>query len=358
MPKVTFNNQKKIFFNSINARVEQYFKGRNLKKTGNKKLYFKSLILLTAAVATYIILLSINLNPVIAAVLCCVFGLVLATIGFNVMHDANHGSYSEKKWINYIMGLTVNMMGGNAWFWKQKHNIIHHTYTNVDGVDDDIIKPPLLRMCPSQKYLKVHRYQYIYCVPLYGLTSLVWTFITDFTKYFRKKIQSTQTRRMAAKEHIIFWLSKALYFFFYIALPIYMVGVIPFIIGFALMHITLGLTLALVFQLAHVVESTHFVDAQCDALQIADEWAIYQVQTTADFATNNKIISWLTGGLNYQVEHHLFPKISHVHYPAIHKIVKEACQKFSIRHNDYPSMTAALRSHFRFMKQLGIRNSI
>jgi linoleoyl-CoA desaturase len=257
------------------------------------------------------------------------------------MHDGNHGSYSTKKWINNIMGLTANMMGVNAWMWKHKHNVIHHTYTNVDGVDDDLTKTALLRMCPSQKQLKIHRYQYIYCIPLYGLTSLLWTFFTDFTKYFGHKIHATATRKMEIKEHIIFWLSKSLYAVFYIALPLYMVGFLPFITGFMAVHITLGITLAIVFQLAHVVEATHFVDANKKALKIDDEWAIHQVQTTADFATNNKIISWLTGGLNYQVEHHLFPKISHVHYPAIHKIVKDTCRKFSVRFNNYPSMTAA-----------------
>jgi linoleoyl-CoA desaturase len=355
MNRVSFNNKQNIFFSTINAKVESYFREKKLKKTGNKTLYLKSFILITAAVACYSILLTFSFPALVSISLCCLFGFLLACIGFNVMHDGNHGSYSTKKWINNMMGLTANMMGVNAWMWKQKHNVIHHTYTNVDGVDDDIAKTPLLRMCPSQKQLKIHRYQYIYCIPLYGLTSLLWTFFTDFTKYFGHKIHETAIRKMEIKEHVIFWLSKSLYAVFYIALPLYMVGFLPFIIGFMAVHITLGITLAIVFQLAHVVEATHFVDANKKALKIDDEWAIHQVQTTADFATNNKIISWLTGGLNYQVEHHLFPKISHVHYPAIHKIVKDACQKFSIRFNNYPSMTAALRSHLRFMKQLGMQ---
>lgn len=353
MPKVTFNNQQAQFFTSINAKVERYFEEKNLNRTGNNKLYIKSVVLIGAAIASYIILLTVDLHPAIAITLCCLFGIIQAGIGFNVMHDANHGSYSTKKWINSVMSLSANTLGVNSWFWKQKHNIIHHTYTNVDGMDDDIAKPPLFRMCSSQKRLWVHRYQYIYCILLYGLTSLVWIFFTDFAKYFEGKIQGTMLNKMVPKEHVIFWLSKAVYFFFYIAIPIYMVGFVPFIIGFAVVHFTLGLALSLVFQLAHVVEDTHFVDANCDVLKIEDEWAIHQVRTTADFATKNKIISWFTGGLNYQVEHHLFPRISHVHYPVIHTFVKEACQKFSVRFNDYPSMTAALISHFRFLKQLG-----
>ncbi|MEO5570148.1 MAG: acyl-CoA desaturase [Bacteroidia bacterium] len=353
MSKVSFNNKQNFFFSALNAKVETYFRETNLKKTGNINLYFKSFVLITVAASCYMILLTVSLPDIISISLCSVFGFALACIGFNVMHDANHGSYSTKKWVNNLMGLTANMIGVNAWMWKQKHNIIHHTYTNVNGVDDDLSKSSLLRLCPSQKQLKIHRYQYIYCIPLYGLTSLFWTFFTDFTKYFKRRIHGTAIQKMEVKEHIIFWLSKVLYVFFYMALPIYIVGFLPFIIGFLIVHITLGITLAIVFQLAHVVEATHFADASLSVLKINQEWAIHQVQTTADFATNNKIISWLTGGLNFQVEHHLFPKISHVHYPVIRQFVKETCQKFSVRYNDYPSMLAALISHLRFLKQLG-----
>jgi linoleoyl-CoA desaturase len=353
MSHVTFNNYNNFFFSTLNKKVEEYFRKNKINKTGNKSLYLKSIILITLALAAYITLITVDMNPFLAATICCLFGLIQAGIGFNVMHDANHGSYSKNRWVNKMMGLTANMMGVNAWMWKQKHNIIHHTYTNVDGVDDDIIKPPFLRMCPSQIQKPIHRFQHIYCIPLYSLTSFVWTFVTDFTKYFEKKIQVTKMWRMNNREHVIFWISKVLYVFFYIALPIYAVGIIPFIIGFSLMHITLGLTLAMVFQLAHIVEATHFKDASHSTLKIEDEWAIHQVRTTADFATQNKVISWFTWGLNFQIEHHLFPKISHVHYPAICKLVKETCEQFSVRHNNYPSFFAALKSHIRLMKQFG-----
>ena len=353
MCKISFNNQNKFFFNTLNAQVEQYFIQHQLKKTGNKKLYFKSVILISTAVAIYLLLLTTSLQWGIAVALCCLFGLIQAAIGFNVMHDANHGSYSDKKWINNLMGLTANMMGVNAGLWKQKHNVIHHTYTNIDGVDIDLNKAPFLRMCTSQKKTRLHRYQHLYCIPLYALTTLMIIFISEFSNYFRKKIQSNRLRKMKVADHLIFWSSKILYIFFYLILPAFLTGLMPAIIGFMLMHITMGLTLAIVFQLAHVVEATHFIDEQKYDHQINEEWAVHQVQSTADFATDNRIISWLIGGLNFQVEHHLFPKVSHVHYPVIHKFVKETCLKFSIRHNNYPSMSSAIRSHFRFMKQLG-----
>lgn len=352
MSKVTFNNKKKIFFNDLNKAVEQYFKEKGLKKTGNFSLYIKATILITLAVVTYVVLMIAGFNLTGILIFYCIFGIIQAGIGFNVMHDANHGSFSDRKWVNTLMGLTANMMGVNAWLWKQKHNIIHHTYTNINGMDNDIAKSPFLRMCPSQKQLKLHRYQFIYCVPLYALSSFMMIG-SDFTKYFGKANLLNKQQKMKPNEHIIFWVSKTIYFIMFILIPVYFLGLLPAILGFILMHFMLGLTLSIVFQLAHVVEATHFLDASGSVLHIDDEWALHQVQTTADFATHNRFISWFTGGLNFQVEHHIFPMISHVHYPAIHQILKTACKKFSIQLNNYPSMSSAVASHFRFMKKLG-----
>ncbi len=344
--------KEKVFFNALNQQVEDYFKKNNLKKTGNTHLYIKSIILIASAIVVYISLLTINFPTGIAIAMCCIFGFLQAGIGFNVMHDANHGSYSEKKWVNSLLGLSMNAMGSNAWMWKQKHNIIHHTYTNVDGVDDDIVKTKLLRMCPSQDQMKMHRYQYIYCTALYTLSSFMMI-VTDFIKYFSKKILTTPLQKMSMQEHFLFWFSKIAYLFFYIILPSMILGFGPAILGFTIMHVFLGLTLATIFQLAHVVEKTHFQNGRFEDLHVEDEWAIHQVLTTADFATNSKIVSWYTGGLNFQVEHHLFPRISHIHYPAIQQFVKKTCDDFGIRYNNYPTFASAVKSHYRFMKQLG-----
>lgn len=354
MNKVIFKNRDRSFFNSINSGVEEYFAHNRIKKTGNRHLFIKSAILVIAAISLYVILLTSALPVLPAIVCCCLLGLAQAGIGFNVMHDSNHGSFSEKKWVNNLLGLTANFMGANAFMWRQKHNIIHHTYTNIDGMDDDIAKSPFLRMCTSQKHFKLHRLQYLYSLPLYSFMS-IWIFITDFSKYFEKRIQSSKLQKMNIREHFVFWLTKALYIFLFIAFPIILKGVGPALMGFAIMHAILGLTLAIVFQLAHVVEITHFteVNDEHSVLEVEDAWAIHQVVTTADFAPGNKIISWFTGGLNFQVEHHLFPRISHVHYPAIRKIVQDTCKRFSVQYNCYPSLSSALLSHLRLLKRLG-----
>ncbi|MFM9910165.1 MAG: fatty acid desaturase family protein [Chitinophagaceae bacterium] len=353
MAKVSFNNKNSIFYTALKEATDKYFAEKKIKKTGNWKLYLKSTILIPLALIIYVLLLSNVLPGFVAILLCCVMGIILASIGFNVMHDACHGSYSSKKWVNELMGLTINALGGNAFIWKFKHNIIHHTYTNVDGIDDDIAKSPLMRQCSTQKWMPAHRWQHIYVLPIYAISSFAWAVLLDFMKYFKGKVQATVLQKMSTHEHIVFWLSKFLYIFFYIIVPIYFVGWKPFLIGFSALQVVLGLTLAIVFQLAHVVEQTEFEVAGIEDTLIDNEWAIHQVKTTANFAAKNKVVSWLVGGLNFQIEHHLFPRVSHIHYPALSKIVRETCAKFQLPYNYYPTVSSAVASHFRMLKAMG-----
>jgi len=269
------------------------------------------------------------------------------------MHDANHGSYSSRKWVNELLGLTLNALGGNNFIWKQKHNIIHHTYTNIDGIDDDIAKSPFIRMCSSQPWVPAHRLQHLYTPFLYALSSMIWILFQDFEKYFKKKIVNTSLSKMSTTDHMVFWISKMLYLLFYIAIPIMLMGWQAGLLFFLCMHISLGITLSIVFQLAHVVEETQFDSTDGDAKQIENEWAIHQVITTANFSANNKVISWFAGGLNYQIEHHLFPRISHIHYPALSRLVQEECNAFNLPYNTLPTFRAAVISHFRFIRTLG-----
>jgi len=363
MTKLSFNNRHNNFYTSLKTSVDQYFSSRQLRKTGNWKLYAKTGVLVPSAVLIYSSLLfffrSSGVHHPLAMQLAGglfsgVLGLVLASIGFNIMHDACHGSYSTREWVNGLMGLSLNALGGNAFIWKFKHNIIHHTYTNVDGIDDDIAKSPVMRHCPSQKWVPAHRFQHIYAVLVYALSSFLWVAMLDFSKYFSRKIVSTPLQKMDVKEHIVFWLSKMFYAGIFVALPVYCVGWGTWAIGFTCMHITLGLTLAIVFQLAHVVEDAEFVHIEAgETKKLDEEWAIHQVKTTANFAPRNKLISWYVGGLNYQVEHHLFPRISHIHYPAISLIVKQTCREYGISYNEFPTMRKAVASHFRMMRLLG-----
>jgi linoleoyl-CoA desaturase len=355
MAKITFNNKNSIFYSDLKKEVDLHFRKTQIQKTGNWKLYIKTVVLIPAAIIIYFSLLYFSFPVAINILLSGLMGCILASIGFNVMHDACHGSYSKRKWVNDLFSLTMNALGSNAFIWKQKHNVIHHTYTNVDGVDDDIAKSPLLRECESQRWVPAHRIQHIYLFFVYSISSIAWTLLTDFIKYFSKKIIHTDLQKMSVKEHFIFWGSKVICLFFYIVLPILLKGGIFWVLFYFPMHVMLGLTLSTTFQLAHVVEHTEFEAATLDPKVIETEWAVHQIKTTSNFAMRNKFISWFVGGLNFQIEHHLFPRISHVHYPALSKIVKNVCEKHKIPYNYFPTMTSAIASHVRYMKQMGRR---
>ncbi len=352
MAKVSFNNQGQVFFASLKKSVDNYFASRQIKKTGNWKLYTKTIILIPLSLAVYLFLILGSYTPLAGILLSVFLGFVLVSIAFNVMHDACHGSYSSKKWVNELLSLTTNALGSNSFIWKVKHNIVHHTYTNVDGVDDDITKGAIMRFCKTQRWFPAHRFQFIYMFLLYSMTTLLWIFFTDVAKYLSKKIVVTEMK-IGYREHINFWTSKVLYVFFYVLLPAWLVGWEAWLVGYLIVNVTMGLTLAVVFQLAHVVEKTSFELAGEAPKVIESEWAVHEVSTTCNFATHNRIISWFVGGLNYQVEHHLFPRISHVHYRDISPIVQEHCSAFGLPYHSYPTLTAALISHVRMMKDLG-----
>ncbi len=354
MAKITFDNRNNLFYQSLKASVDEYFTENKIKKTGDWRLYIKTLVLIGSAIAIYSSLMLLHPPTIVALLLCALLGYNFACIGFSVMHDANHGSYSTKQWINDGLGLSANALGASSFFWKQKHNIIHHTYTNVDGIDDDIAKSPIIRQCESQKWVPAHKVQHLYLVPIYALSSIFWLFFMDFTKYFTHKIYTTEAWKMNTKSHIIFWVTKVLYVTFYMVLPAIVWGIGPWLAGFFVLHAVMGLTLSLVFQLAHVVENTEFETVALDETKhLETAWAEHELKTSSNFAMGNKVVSWFVGGLNYQIEHHLFPKVSHVHYPAISKIVMEKCKEFNLPYNKYDTLSQALASHFRIMKSLG-----
>jgi linoleoyl-CoA desaturase len=346
------NVKGSTFHQELKRRVSNYFSENKKDATGNFGLYFKAILFWTLYVALYVHVVFFTPSAWIAILECFLMGGLTAAIGFNVMHDGGHGSFSNSKFWNKVAAFSVNALGASGIMWNNKHNIIHHTYTNLDGVDDDIEIKPMLRMCPTQKKYFIHRFQHIYVWFLYTLLLLVWVFQSDYRKYFSKKVGIVPIKKMSTFEHVAFWIAKAGYAFGMIAVPIWFVGFLPWLIGFLCLAMFAGFVLSIVFQLAHTVEHTHF-PVPDDSNKIENEWAIHQIQTTANFATRNKLISWLVGGLNFQIEHHLFPKISHIHYPAISKIIKQTCEEYGIRYIEYRRMRHAIVSHAVHLKKMG-----
>jgi linoleoyl-CoA desaturase len=276
----------------------------------------------------------------------------VAGIGFNIMHDGAHGSFSKYKWVNNMAAFSLNVLGGSSFMWNVKHNVIHHAYTNVDGVDDDIDIQPWMRMSSTQPRLAMHRYQHVYFWFLYSLLYILWIFVLDYQKYFKRRVGNMPIKKMTLADHLIFWSFKLFYLFVFVAVPIYVTGFMAWLIGFLTFTLVAGFVLSIVFQLAHTVEHTHF-PMPGEGGKLEDEWAIHQLKTTANFAPKNKFISWLVGGLNFQIEHHLFPKVSHVHYANLRRIIKQACAEYGIPYIEYPRMSQAVVSHVSFLKQMG-----
>lgn len=351
LPK--FPSVKNPLHVELKKRVQEYFQQNNIKTSGGTKILTKAITLLVIFVSTYLHLMIFQPVWYFAIIECVILGAVIAAIGFNIMHDGGHGSFSENKLMNKLASFSSSMLGASQFMWNMKHNIIHHTYTNVDGIDDDIEVGALMCMAPTQKRYKLHYFQHIYFVFLYMFMYLFWVFFSDYNKYFSNKIGEIPLKPMKAQDHIRFWLVKIWHLAVFVVVPILVVGWLNWLIGFAIVSLVAGFILSIVFQLAHTVDDTEFPVASPETNKLPEEFATHQIKTTANFATHNKLVSWYVGGLNFQIEHHLFPKISHIHYPAISKIIRNVCGEYGLQYIEYPSVMNAVGAHVRFLKRMG-----
>jgi linoleoyl-CoA desaturase len=340
-------------YSILKRNVNEYFQQKKISTAGNYKLYIKAAILFASYILVYTHLIFFTPHWLPAIAECVLLGILTASIGFNIMHDGAHGSFSKYPWLNKLAAYSLDFLGASSFMWDMKHNVIHHAYTNIDGVDDDINARPFLRLCKTQKRYRIHRYQYIYFWFLYSLLYLFWVFFTDYKKYFLHRIGSVPLQKLKLKDHISFWGFKVLYLLLYIGLPVYFWGFLPWLTGFLIYAAVAGLLLSIVFQLAHTVEETSFPVPVQPVNKIEDEWALHQLKSTANFATKNKFITWWVGGLNFQVEHHLFPKISHIHYPVICKIVRQTCIALGVPYIEHRKMHSAIGSHISYLKKMG-----
>lgn len=348
----SFDHASSAFFNVLKKRVNGYFAKQHLEGTGNWHLFIKSAVLILTSACLYGTLVFITPVAWMSLLLCVLLGLNMALIGFNVMHDGGHQSFSRYTWVNTVAAHFLNVLGGNAYFWKIKHNINHHTYTNIEGMDSDIDVKPFMRLHEGQPLRPYHRFQHIYWIILYGISYVVWVFYEDFQKYFSGRISKNSPRKkLAAIQHVIFWSTKLYYVFLYIVLPIYWLGLLYWVVGFSVITFVCGVTISIVFQLAHVVAGPQFHAVSNHHPKY--DWAVHQVRSTANFATQSRLLHFILGGLNFQIEHHLFPRVSHIHYPAMARFVKQTCQEYDIAYMEYKSMVSAIVSHIVHLYRLG-----
>lgn len=351
----------KQFFQTLNKRVNVYFQKKKKLKTGNWSLYLKTFVMFGLLITPYFIILLTDLNIWIKLLLTLVMGVGMAGVGMNVMHDGNHGSFSKYPWVNKLMGSSIYLLAGNVHNWKVQHNILHHTYTNIYGHDEDLDAGRIIRFSRHSDWSYYHQFQHYYAVFIYGLLTINWVVNSDFrqiSRYLKKKL-TYRKKLQPARQWAILIGTKLLYSGIWIVLPmIYMkMAWWQILIGFFIMHYTAGLILSLVFQLAHVIEEAQMPLPDNHTGTMKNTWAIHQLLTTVNFSTKNRFINWFTGGLNHQIEHHIFPHISHIHYTDIAKIVKKTAEEFNLPYNEYKSSRSALFSHFKHLKEMGLKPS-
>ncbi len=350
--RITFSSRGE-FRKIVSERVEAYFRQHGLRSTGNWRMYIKTAIILIGLAASYAALVFFA-NSVLTAVVAAFFfaqGLIL--VGLNIMHDGNHGSYSDNKLINKIMGFALDLIGGSNFVWRHKHNILHHTYTNVHGADEDLHTGGLLRLSPNQDKHRWHRYQHFYAFVLYSFLTLTWVTVVDLRRFFTRSIFNYRIPRVTVGDWVVLGAAKAIYFGYMIVVPSHFHPFTHVVVAFVGIHVLQGLTLSLVFQLAHAMEENSFPNPNGEPRAIEKEWAVHEVEATANFAIGNRLATWYLGGLNHQIEHHLFPRVCHIHYPAISKIVRATCEELSVSYVNYPTISSAVISHYRYLRALG-----
>ncbi len=346
---------QKQFGHALRNNVNAYFEARGISTKGNSALYLKTIAMLSFYIVPFLIILFVPVGNSFALLLAILMGIGEAGIGMSVMHDAAHGVYSGKKWVNTLFASSMYMLGGSTFNWKIQHNILHHRFTNIFELDQDIGTRSVLRLCSHAPINKYQRYQYIYAFFLYGLFTLS-KLVTEFAQLraYNKSGITKEQRHEPNIETLKLVLSKALYLFIIIGLPILLTSFAwwKVLIGFAAIHVTAGIIMGTIFQMAHVVEGTGQPLPDSNNI-IENEWMVHQLQTTSDFARNNLLLNWYIGGLNFQIEHHLFPNISHIHYRDIASIVEKTAQEYGFVYNLKPTFMDALISHAKRLKTLG-----
>ena len=353
--KFTGQHQKE-FFAELRSRVDQYFTERGISRYANTEMVLKTIVMVGGYLALYITLMLIPGGGVLPWLLFALMGVFLAGIGMSVMHDANHGAFSAKPSINRLIGHSLNLVGGSVFNWKLQHNVLHHTYTNIIHYDDDIADKLVLRMSPHTNVKGLHRFQVVYAFLFYGILTLYWALLKDFIQFARYKRIGVNTQNDSENRKTLFRIvmTKVFYFGYSIVIPLFIaqLSVTAWITGFLLMHFVAGMILTIVFQLAHTVEgTTHPLPSENGTIE--NSWAVHQLHTTVDFSRNNRLLSYYVGGLNFQIEHHLFPRICHVHYPALAPIVEATAREYGLPYMVNDSVFNALQSHIRTLRRFG-----
>ncbi len=338
----------------LRARVDRYFEQSGRSRRDVREWYWKMAAILLSFASSYAALVFFASSWWQCIPLAIVLAFSIVGLGFNIMHDAGHGAVSRHRFVNRLMAHSSDLVGSSSYLWRWKHGVLHHHYANITGHDTDIAAGPLARFTPHQNRYAHQRWQHWYVWVLYGLMDIKWHLFDDFRVLILGRIGPHRIPRPRGADLAWLVVGKVVFFTLAFAIPLWRHPLIVVAATYVLAAGVVGLMLSVVFQLAHCVEDAEFPLVASDAADVDSSWAAHQLRTTVNFCRGNRLVTWLTGGLNHQFEHHLFPEISHCHYPDVSRIVRDTCAEFGIRYREHASFWAGVRSHVRWLRRMGM----
>jgi linoleoyl-CoA desaturase len=338
------------FFITLNKKVDDYFLTKNCDRHANAEVVIKGIVLVATYIGCYALLVSGIIGTALSILLLVVMGFSGVMIVFNIVHDASHKSLFKKRAHNKAAAYLGDLVGMNTYIWDIRHNMQHHSFTNIVGGDILLDKIPLMRVSPYQPRLAIHKYQTWYVPFLYMIYSIFWVFFLDISFFFRKNMANFKNIRHPRAEWIKLILFKTFYLVYMILLPwlVFDISLGTVMLAFLIYHVAAGLMLSLVVVLGHCVEGPAYIAPDENGL-IDNSWVQHEWDTTSDFATSSRLALWVTGGLNTHLAHHLYPKICHCHYYDITKIIKQHCEEYEVPYPGH-SFVKAIQSHFKFLQ--------
>ena len=341
------------FRGDLETEVAGFFKSQGISRQGGYAIWVKTAVLFVWLAVSYGVLVFVAKGSWQVLLAATSLACAMAGIGFNVQHDGGHRSFATSNTVNRAMAFSLDVMGGSSYFWHYKHGIAHHGCPNISGSDDDVYIGPLGRLTPHDRRFWFLRFQHLYIWFLYALLAIKWQLLDDFRCIIKPGIADTKVPRPAGMELALFWTGKVVFFGLALVLPMFFHPWQGVVYVFLFTGAILGLLLGVVFQLAHCLGEADFAKPPLPGQVMERDWATHQVESTVDFARDSTLVTLFIGGLNFQIEHHLFPRVCHTHYPALSKIVERVCQKHGVRYTAHTKASAALGSHYRWLRQLG-----
>lgn len=337
----------------MRQKIRQYLETQEETRYGNQAMHRKALILALSLLAAYVLILVDPLHGGWSLLPVALLGILITALLFNIAHDASHGAFSSTPKINRLLSHSWDFFGMSSYVWNLKHNLSHHSRTNVHGGDMDIEQGFLLRLDPHTECRWYHCWQHIYAPILYAHFGFFVIFIRDFQMMARKRFGNRNIPQHPRSGWISLIAGKVWFLFWFGVLPHLVIerAWTEILLGQYLCLIIAGIYAVLTLVVPHINRGNSFPMPSEEGI-IDGSWAEHQVEATMDFAVGSVVAQWFTGGLNTHVCHHVFPNICHIHYRHLTVLLRKTAEEYGLNYRAY-RFDEVLASHFLFLRDLG-----